>query len=222
MAWRTPPVSAVVLAGGESRRMGVDKRLIDVGGRSLLELALDAVGGLADDVVVATREGDEAAPQIAARAGARVCVDRRPRSGPMGGLEAGLAAAAHEVVLVIASDMPFVSPAVLELLAAEARARPGAAAVVLEGDGGPEPLLGAYRRSAVGAATALLDAGERRMSTLLDLVGCHVVPRGRWAALDPEARSLVNLNSPSDVATMVARGPGGLADRQRSVGCDGS
>ena len=202
MAERMTQVSAVVLAGGASRRMGVDKRRIEVGGRTLLELAVDIVGSVADDVVVATREGDDLAPAVAASAGARACADRRPRAGPMGGLEAGLAAAAHEVVLVVASDMPFVSPAVLALLATEARARPESDVVVLEGENGPAPLLGAYRRSALGVVSALLDAGERRMSALLAGARCHVIPRACWSLLDPEGLSLVNLNSPSDVAAL--------------------
>ncbi|MFN8629224.1 MAG: NTP transferase domain-containing protein [Chloroflexota bacterium] len=130
----------------------------------------------------------------------RGLLDGRPGAGPLGGLEAGLAAAANEVVLVVASDMPF-GPGRPGLLAAEALARPGATAVVLEG-GEAGAHLGAYRQSSPGQVTALLDVGRRRMSALLAGSACHVVPRARWTPLDPQRRSLVNLNSPSDVAAL--------------------
>ena len=98
--------SGVVLAGGASRRMGRDKRLLpwdgDDGGRqiSLLQAAVDALGTATDEVIVVAN--DE--PAVA---GARVVPDVMPGAGSLGGILSGVEAAKHACVFVAAADMPF-------------------------------------------------------------------------------------------------------------------
>ncbi|AOW92250.1 molybdenum cofactor biosynthesis protein [Rhodococcus sp. WMMA185] len=109
----TIPVHAIVLAGGRATRMGgVDKPAIVVGGRRMLDTALDAVNGCHRIVVVGPPRGDVGPPVLQAQ-------ENPPGSGPVAGVAAGLAALDAEPsdrVILLASDLPFLSPAVVETL----------------------------------------------------------------------------------------------------------
>ena len=132
MAAATSPsgFAAVVLSGGTGARLGgADKAALEVGGRTLLVRALEAVAGAEEIVVVGPTVGivDPAAAAV------RFVVEDPPGGGPAAGLLAGLAALApgSPLVVVLAVDMPYVGPAtvarLLDALAADGRRRRGPA-----------------------------------------------------------------------------------------------
>ncbi|MGQ0608178.1 MAG: molybdenum cofactor guanylyltransferase [Chloroflexota bacterium] len=184
--------SGIVLAGGASRRMGTDKRLIQVDGAPMLRRVADAVNAAIDELIVVVSARDPLPGAVLRGLGARMVVDRRTDAGPLAGLEAGLVAARCERVIAVAGDMPWLEPALLRRLLAHLD-RAAADAVAVATDRGREPLLAAYRRSpALAAATLLLDAGERRLGSLLDRLRVTTV-------IDPAGRSAVNVNEPADL-----------------------
>lgn len=104
------PVTAVVLAGGEGRRLaGADKPAVTVGGRTLLDRVLDACPADAEVVVVG--------PERPTRRPARWTREVPPGGGPLAGLAAGLAEVHTPLVLLLATDLPGVAPALPSLLA---------------------------------------------------------------------------------------------------------
>jgi molybdenum cofactor guanylyltransferase len=192
--------SGVVLAGGGGRRMGTDKRLLRVGDRPLLSLAVEAVAAVCADVtVVASAEHPLTAVQ-----GARTVLDRRPDAGPLAGLEAGLLAARGDPVLVLAGDHPAASPAVLADLLGRLTSAVSLEAVVLATGRGPQPLVAAYRRHVHLVAGHLLDRGERRARVLLDHLRVEVVDEPSWRRLDPDGATAVDLDTPEDLAAWEA------------------
>jgi molybdopterin-guanine dinucleotide biosynthesis protein A len=134
---------AIVLAGGRARRFGgVDKVLIEVGGKTLLERALAAARRARSTVVVGPeRPGFENASWL---------LEDPPRSGPVHALLAGLGAGSAPHVAVLAADLPFVSVAVVERLVASVGDADGAVAV--DGSGRDQYLLAVYRRAALRSA----------------------------------------------------------------------
>ncbi len=197
--------SAAVLAGGESRRMGRDKRAVAIDGVPMLRRAVLAVASVAGDVLVACRAESPPSPEILRGLDVRLVHDRLAAAGPLAGLEAALAAARYDLVLVVAADMPWLEPAVLRLLVAEAVARPEAQIVALATDEAPQPLLAVYRRAALPTVTALLDSGVRPMRSLLAAVPVAVVEPARWLPLDPTGQSARNVNEPGDAAAPMMR-----------------
>jgi len=193
-------VSGAVLAGGASRRMGRDKRGIPVGGVPLLRRAALAVRTVAGDLVIVCRAGAPPDPGLLDMLDARVVFDRVRGGGPLAGLEAALGAARGELVVVVAADMPWIEPAVLHLLIAEAALDPAADVVAVGTERGPEPLLALYRRRIHTEVTRTLDTGERRMQALLGAVRLSVIPPERWLAADPTGRTPANMNTLRDVA----------------------
>jgi molybdenum cofactor guanylyltransferase len=216
MSGPRPDASGAVIAGGASRRLGQDKRLVSIEGRTLIARTVTTVRPLVDDlhVVVATDADRELLRGLFATAaapspdgpGARdasipaiaIGLDLRPGEGPAAGLESALAAARHDLVLVVATDHPWLSPSVLGLLLERARTT-SAEAVALAGPHGPEPLLAVYRRCALGTVRARLDAGVRRLQDVLNALDPMVIPAPEWRALDPEGRILDDVDRPEDL-----------------------
>jgi molybdopterin-guanine dinucleotide biosynthesis protein A len=189
------PVSGIVLAGGRSRRFGRDKLAERIGDRTLLERAVEAVGTVAADVVVVAAPGvDPAVPPDVT-----LVHDDAAFEGPLAGLIAGLTAVREPLVVVVGGDMPTLSPAVLDLLV---RTLEVAAedACALRSFGRLQPLPIALR---TGAATALVRQlvaeRERRLGAVLDRLSVRTLGDGEWRALDPEARTLRDVDEPGDL-----------------------
>ena len=189
------PFSGVVLAGGFGTRLGRDKAAAEAAGRPLLHWTAQALATVSDDVVVVARPGQTLPPS--AGTAWRVARDARSEAGPLAGIEAGLGAARHDLAIVVATDMPLLAPALLRAVASACR---GVDVVMPVRDGRPEPLLAAYRRAARAAATALLDAGERRPRVLLERVPSRRLDAETLRAHDAGLQSFGNVNTAADLA----------------------
>ncbi len=184
-------VTGAVLAGGASRRMGRDKRWVHVDGRPLLVRAVDALRELCDEVVVVGSLGAQRDERLT---GIGVVADRRPGHGPLGGIETALHHASSDVVVVVAVDHPWLSPAVLRTLLDALEADPAADVALLDPG---QPLVSAWRTAALAKVTGMLDAGERRATRL----GEHLtVALADWRSLDPDGRTTLDVDTPEDLA----------------------
>lgn len=191
------PVTAAVMAGGRSLRMGVDKTLLSVDGRTLVARVYDAVTDVCESAIVVTNR-PEALSEAGLPEGVPIVRDEVAYQGPLGGLATALDAAESEWILAVAADMPHLEPEVIRALWA---ARDGADVVVPVTDKGPEPLLALYRREAcIGPAHEVLDTGRRRLVAMFPMVNVIEIPVEKLREADPELRSLVNVNTPADLA----------------------
>jgi molybdopterin-guanine dinucleotide biosynthesis protein A len=187
-----------VLAGGRSTRFGADKLAVEVGGMPLLHHAVHALAGVVDDVVVVLAPG-VVPPGLPP--GVRTTHDPTEGEGPLAGLHQGLLAAVRaDEALVVGGDMPELQPAVLrEMLRVLEEA--GTDAVALQDAGRPRPLPCALRTwPAADASHALLHAGRRRLRDLLDSLRTAVIDEEAWTAIDPERRTLIDVDEPGDLA----------------------
>lgn len=188
-------VSAVVLAGGRSSRFGRDKLAEPIDGEPVLSRTIAAMLGVATDIVVVT--GPDATVEVPS--GVRLARDRVAYGGPLLGILAGLATARHEAVLVVGGDMPWLRPEVLTLML-EALV-PGKGAVALEYGGRLQQLPIALRRDAgLQAARGLVDAGQRRLGALLQALSVATIAEDSWRALDPDARTLRDIDTRGDLS----------------------
>lgn len=191
------PITAAVLAGGRSMRMGVDKTLLSFEGRTLVARVCDAVGEVCEKIVVVTNR-PEALADAGLPEGVEVIRDRVAYQGPLGGLATVMDGAQTEWVLAVAADMPSLEPAVVRALW---DLRDGGDVVVPVSEKGPEPLLALYRVPAcVTPARGVLATGRRRLVALFPQVNVIEVPIDALRSADPELRSLMNVNTPADLA----------------------
>lgn len=190
----TPAITAVVLVGGRSTRMGRDKATLvpdPRDGRSLTAMVLDALSPLCDVALLAGR----AVPGLDVPAVA----DQYPEAGPLGGIAAGLAALPTDLAVVAACDMPSIVRALVAHLLQRAQSDATALAVLCRSDRGLEPLLSVWRSDAAPLLQAALGEGVRGVQEALARVPHLVIEPAEWRRLDPEGVSFVNWNHPADL-----------------------
>lgn len=143
----------LVLAGGQSRRMGRPKPWIEVGNSVLLRYVVNRLAPAFSEVMVSFNEPEQMEQLVPYR----VVFDRKHNAGPLAGLEAGLLAAHNQVLFAVACDMPYVERTTAELAVAAAR---NCDAAIPRHDGLFEPVCGAYRKTALPAIERALDMGN--------------------------------------------------------------
>lgn len=184
-------LSAAIMAGGKSRRMGRDKAWLDLGdGRPIVRRVIDVLREVADEVFLVAN--DERYRTL----GLRVVPDRFPEGGVLGGIATGVGAAEHERVLVAACDMPFLSAGVFRLLAQRAD---GADVVIPKVGDELETLHALYTKACLGAMDRALASGRMRVISFFDDVRVREVGPDELRAVDPELRSFTNLNTPEEL-----------------------
>ncbi len=186
---RELPLSGIVLAGGQSRRMGRDKAFMTFQGRSLIERTLDVLARLCQELIIVADRTERYAHL------ARTVPDVFKGRGTLGGIHAGLAVMIHDLAIVVACDMPFLNLQALDYMVGLA---PGCDVVVPHVAGYYEPLHAVYRRSCVGPIADLLAAGPSRIVEFYDQVRVCRVGEEDIRRFDPDLRTLTNVNTPKD------------------------
>lgn len=151
----------IVLAGGNARRMGgLDKPALMIGGRRLLDIAIDALDGASQTVVVG--------PTVPTERGVRWAREDPVGGGPVSALAAALPLLRSPLVVVVASDLPFVTAGAVDSLV---RMMDDAiAAMAIDHNGRDQPLLACYDRRALATAIPS-QPHEKSMRSLLDALG---------------------------------------------------
>jgi molybdopterin-guanine dinucleotide biosynthesis protein A len=207
---RTPPATAIVLAGGRSSRFGRDKLVEPIDGRPLLHHTLIAVSAVVRDIVIVLAP-DAPPPDLPEPRGFTAAVrfvrDPEAFGGPLAALGAAIDWAAEPLALVVGGDMPGLQPEVLSsmLRALEAGHHD---AVILAQRGRRHPLPAAVR---VGAATSALRGavadGDRALLALFDRLSTRALDDWEWRPFDPEGRTLRDIDTPADLGAN-SRSPG--------------
>lgn len=204
------PCSLVLLYGGAGRRFGGEKGLASFRGEPLVARLLRRLAGLSDDVMISSN-----APEQYTHLGLPVIADEVPGLGPLGGLLAGLHAARHDLLAVVAGDMPFAAPRLLRFLAAEI----GNAEVAVPTHGGApgksgepselfyEPLHAIYHRACLPAIAETIAAGQRRIIAAFPRLRVRALPAAAWrsVAAGPEL-VFANANTVDELARLEAAG----------------
>lgn len=186
-------VTAIVLAGGKGSRLGgIDKTLLEIGGRRTIDRVLAALDGLATDVVAVVNED-----RLVDVAGIRRIEDPEPHAGVLPALRTALDAAHEPLCLLVACDMPFLQPALLRRLVELAE---GYDVVIPRVEGQLQPMHAVYRRDPCRAAIGeSLVRGQRRMIAFLDAVRVRTVTEDEVRSVDAHLRSFFNVNTPEDL-----------------------
>ena len=195
----------IVLCGGKSTRMGTPKATLPFGPETMLQRVIRLLGAVAAPIVaVAAREQE--LPELPGDV--IVTRDEREARGPLEGLRAGLRALPPSVELayVTSCDVPLLAPAfvtrMIELLGDRDIA-------VMEVDGFAHPLSAVYRRDTLPYVESLLAEDRLRPAFLFDAVRTRRVQPAEMASVDPELRTLRNLNTREDY--LAALSDAGLA-----------
>jgi molybdopterin-guanine dinucleotide biosynthesis protein A len=183
--------SAAILAGGRASRFdGRDKSALVVGGRSIFERQMEELSRITDDILIV---GARCPSNLRGDIAPRAVPDRVSGCGPLGGLDAALAAARDDAVVVVACDMPFVTA---ELLAHLVSCAQHCDIVVPCTERGYHPLCAVYTRSCAAAVSRRLAEGCLTMTDLFEEMRVHVVTSEALDAFGNRHRLLANVNTP--------------------------
>lgn len=184
--------TAIILAGGKSSRMGTNKALLPLNGKTVIEGIVSSLEKVADNLLIVTNTFSDYEflhlPMIE---------DKRKGMGPLAGIEAGLSATESERNLFVACDMPFFS---VELGRYLLSCLEDYQAAVLEVSGTLHPLFGAYRKETLGAVTKSLDEGQLRIRHFLNSLQTRIVKNKELESLGYSEGDLYvfNMNNPDE------------------------
>ncbi len=182
------PATLVILAGGESKRMGFPKHRLTVDGRAILTHLQERLGGLFEETIVVGRDLDVVPEDV------RVTEDRFIARSPLVGIHGGLSASKTDLTFVVACDMPYVEPKLVEFLLSQAE---GFDVVVPVVRGYYEPLCAAYRKTCLDPIDRLIARGILKVTDVYTHVRAHAISETQVARFDPGLRSFANLNTPA-------------------------
>jgi molybdopterin-guanine dinucleotide biosynthesis protein A len=189
--------AGLLLTGGGSRRLGVDKALIQIDGERLVDRVARALGDVVAPVI-------EVGPGYTLFPAVR---EDPPGDGPLAALVAGAAALeAHGLpvpAVVLAVDLPFVDGRVVAWLAVH----PAPESVVPIVDGMPQPLCARYSVDALVRARELTAAGERSMRSLLAATPIHEAREDEWRDL-ATSRTFHDVDTRDDLDALGLSPPG--------------
>ena len=181
-------VTAFILAGGQSSRMGSEKAFLELHGRLLIDHMIAIAKSVSEQVrIVGPKQRFSAFGQIATD----VYKDR----GPLGGIHAALAISPSEYNLMLAIDMPFVVPRFLEYLLKQARKHEEQLVTVPRVGGGYQPLCACYRKAFETVADRALAAGQNKIDALFAPATTRVIDEAEFATLDLPTTMFQNLNT---------------------------
>ena len=184
-----PGITGIILAGGESRRMGTLKPLVHYRDKPLIYWIFDALRPVCSDIIIIANSGDFSALD------ASVYPDNYPGNGPAAGIEAGLNRCRTSLALVTSCDTPNLTTEFFEYLL---KKHEGFDISIAAHDGINEPLIGVYSSAAHPFfKQAILDGDPHPP---------RIIRRCRWQELPVDSACnfyrpdlFLNLNTPLDL-----------------------
>jgi len=186
----TREITGIVLAGGKSRRLGRNKALLELGGRSLLAQVVAKVHPLCTEVIVV---GSSTPDQVLAL---RFVDDIYAGHGALGGIHAGLQAAHTEYSLVVGCDMPFLNHDLWGYMIGQVK---GYDVIIPRLKDFLEPLHALYSRNCLEPIEQLLTQGGSRIISFFPQVRVRYIEEAEVDRFDPQHLSLFNINTAEDL-----------------------
>ena len=182
-------VSAILLAGGKSSRLGTDKAKVKLDGESVM---INSIAGklslLSDDIVVSTngRRYDDITIQV------RWATDVKPSAGSLMGLYSGLLAVNNDYAIAVACDMPFINIELLKYMISLPRDYDALLPKI--GDK-TEQLYSIYSKKCLPKMEKFMDAGHLKITSFLDEINVKYVFEDIINKYDPQHLSFFNVNT---------------------------
>jgi molybdopterin-guanine dinucleotide biosynthesis protein A len=181
-------ITAIILAGGQSKRMGTDKALLKLEGVTMLERVVELCKIGCENILISSNNPKHA------KFGFPVVTDEFKNCGPISGIHAGLKKSETDWNFIISVDAPFVEPLFLNFLISEIN---DSDAVVPIHDKGKEPLIALYHKNCTLKIEKRILAGDFIMHDLVTSLNTKLVDSENW--LEKYPKIFQNINRPCDL-----------------------
>jgi len=184
-------VNALILAGGENKRLPLIKGFLEINGRRIIESNIVLLKTVFDSVIVSTNT-----PEYYFYLGAPMVGDLIEYKGPMSGIISALIALNEPEIFVTACDMPFIKPALIRYMISRWVDRFEALIPIF--DEKPQPLIGIYSKKLVPKMEKSIGNQKRGLREFLNTIEVHYIMEKEVREIDREGRSFVNINTIQD------------------------
>jgi molybdopterin-guanine dinucleotide biosynthesis protein A len=181
-------ITGIILAGGQSTRMGTDKALIQINEKTLLENAIDICKPVFSEILVSSNNPDHG------KFGAKIIPDEFANCGPLSGIYSCLKKSETDWNFVISVDAAFIELDFIRYLTTQIG---DFDAIVPLHDKGKEPLISIYHKNGLIEMQKHLKSGNLKMQNLINAINTKFVGSQKWVEKYPKI--FTNLNCPEDL-----------------------
>jgi molybdopterin-guanine dinucleotide biosynthesis protein A len=201
---------AIILAGGQNKRMGKEKWLLRTNGETFVERIVNELTPYLDPVmIVLARQSHDTVQdsiplpdQVLTNSKIQILRDELADMGPLSGIQTGLQHCHHEYILIVASDMPFIRWEIVEYLLQKC-IESEAEAVIPTWLQKAHPLCAVYRTSALRSLKIYLQQGGYKVMEWVSGLNHILVPEVELKPFDPNGTCFMNVNTPQEYETAV-------------------
>ncbi len=184
-------MDALILAGGENKRLPVLKGFLEVNGKRIIESNIELLSRIFDRVIISTDK-----PELYFPFGVLMIGDIIKYRGPMIGIFSALTVPEISEIFVTACDMPFINTALVKHIVNRWSEKWDAAIPSFAKR--PQPLLGIYSKRIVGDMEKIIKQGKRSLREFLHKINVLYIEEEEVRSIDMEGRSFVNINTMED------------------------
>ena len=181
-------ITGIILAGGLNTRMGTDKALIKMGGKTLLEKAIEICKPVCKSIIISSNNKNHEF------CGYQITPDEIKNCGPLGGIYSCLIKSDTDWNFVISVDAAFVTVGFIEFLISEVNNND---AVIPEHSNGNEPLIALYHKNCIPAILKQIETKDYKMQNLFKSLNTKYTEVQKWVEMHPVIFN--NLNRPEDL-----------------------
>jgi molybdopterin-guanine dinucleotide biosynthesis protein A len=185
--------TGIILAGGKNLRLGRNKALEIIGGKTVIERVIASLSRIVNTIIIVTADGKN---HLMPLPDARFVADLYPGKGPLGGIYSGVSSSSTDLNIVVACDMPFLSTDLLQHMLELAH---GFDAVVPRTrESLFEPLHAVYSRNCLPVIKSHVESGKLSIRAFLAEVKVRYIEEDECRRYDPELLSFFNMNRQAD------------------------
>jgi molybdopterin-guanine dinucleotide biosynthesis protein A len=194
-------LSCIVLAGGRSVRMGIDKRELELGGKSFFDMAIEKAHTISEDVIVSLGEENQVKENYG---DLTVVIDEEKERGPLFALATSLKRCKEDYTAVLPVDAPLLNPGIYGIMTEEIEKEPYLEAVVPRSPEGSQPIYGTYRVSSFLTAIkeTISAGGDSVVEAISALKNVKFIDLEVFRTVDPKLLSFHNVNTPYEMEVL--------------------
>jgi molybdopterin-guanine dinucleotide biosynthesis protein A len=192
-------MNALILAGGENKRLPILKGFLEIDGKRIIESNIDVLERIFDKVIISTND-----PEHYFYLGRAMVGDTMRQRGPMTGIVSVLNIPKISEIFVTACDMPFISAELIRSIVEQWDKKWDAVVPVFNKK--PQPLLGIYAKTIAQNMEKSIKRGKRSLMQFLKGINVLYIDEKEVRKIDRTGKSFVNINTPEDAQNVTGKG----------------
>jgi|TARA_B100001964_G_C14130895_1_gene552825 molybdopterin-guanine dinucleotide biosynthesis protein A len=192
----TKNLSGIILAGGLSRRLGRNKAVENFNNKPLLSIVYDSIKPFVNEIIIIVNNKQRQV-ELSFLKNANFATDEYNNSGSLGGIYTGLSNANNEKAIVVACDMPFISPSIISLMISKIKSSDDI--IIPETEGFKHSTHAIYSKSCIEIIKKNLDDNNLKISNIFNMCKTKIISENEIYATEPCTKSFFNINNEMDL-----------------------